>query len=429
MSFLSSYRVLDLTDERGLAAGRMFADLGAEVVHVEPLAGSSARQHGPFVDGGETGSRSLLWEAYTCRQRSVTCNIETPAGRELLLRLAAKADFLFESASAGRMASLGLSYEDFQRVNPALVHVSITAFGDDGPKAGYVDPDLIVWAAGGPLQPHRDGERPPIRITVPQAFRNAGADAAGGAMLAHLSRVQTGQGQHVSVSAQISVAQTTVSKILAGAIGDRLHGSWQHGASEPLVETKIRVDQSGSGSSSGAARSKWRVSDGFVETHLAMGPPGGRTNNMWQWLRDNEADGDLPVLDWREVPELIISGQITLDDLEPYRERVREFLLTKTKAEVAQAAVDHTFMAAAIATIADIVASPQHQAHKFWLTMGEGTDREVTVAGPWAQTSEPAFSADRSPAPLIGEHNVDVYSSWLDLDHDAVDKLQAEGTI
>ena len=134
---LSPYRVLDLSDESGLLCGQILADLGADVIQVEPRGGSPARRLGPYR-GGEAGiERSLFWAAYTRNKRGIALDLEDEADRALLLRLAAGADFLIESERPGRMARLGLAYEDLARIQPGIVYVSITPFGQTGPKAHW----------------------------------------------------------------------------------------------------------------------------------------------------------------------------------------------------------------------------------------------------------------------------------------------------
>src|SRR3989442_1407810 len=103
---------------------------------------------------------------------------------------------------------------DLTALNPALVYVSITPFGQEGPKAHYADSDLIILAAGGPLVLTGDDDRPPVRVSVPQAYLHASAEAAVAALIAHHERQRSGQGQHVDVSAQQAVAQATQSGIL-----------------------------------------------------------------------------------------------------------------------------------------------------------------------------------------------------------------------
>ena len=218
---LSPYRVLDLTDETALLAGRILADLGADVVQVEPTGGNSARRVPPLAgDEVPEPDRSLYWSAYAANKRSAAIDITHPDGRDLLMRLAATADFLIESAAPGEMARLGLDYEALAGVNEALVHVSVTPFGSTGPKAHWASTDITLWGSGGPLLPQRDEGRPPVRISAPQAHRHAAADAAGGALIAHFARIRDGKGQHVDVSVQQSVMEATLSRVLTSLIGD-----------------------------------------------------------------------------------------------------------------------------------------------------------------------------------------------------------------
>jgi crotonobetainyl-CoA:carnitine CoA-transferase CaiB-like acyl-CoA transferase len=399
MGFLDSYRVIDFTNERGLLAGRLLADLGADVTQVEPPEGSSARRVGPFSDEGD----SFYWEAYAANKRGVTCDLESDEGRGLAFRLCAEADFVFESETPGTMARRGLAYEDVQRANPRAVYTSITPFGSDGPKACYADSELVLWAAGGPLAAHRDGDRPPLRISVPQAYLHAAADAAAGALLAHLAARRTGLGQQVDASVVQSVAQATLSRILATAVGD------PQGSALVADDDEGKLDQSGSGS--GTAATKWHVLDGYVVLHLALGPAAGRfTNNLFRWLAEQGAcDEQLAALDWAAVPELVAAGKIGHDELERAQRAVADFLAGKTKREVLEASLERKLLAAPIATVSDVAESPQLEARSFWVELGDHV-----LPGPFAHVSADAFEF-RRPAPRPGEHNAEVFGEILGL--------------
>src|SRR5438093_68800 len=134
---LSPYRVLDLTDERGLLCGKILADLGADVIQVEPPGGHRARRIGPFHRDEVDPERSLYWWAYAANKRGITLDITTADGRALLARLVEKADFLIESGAPGELAALGLGWDTLATINPALIMASITPFGQAGPRAGY----------------------------------------------------------------------------------------------------------------------------------------------------------------------------------------------------------------------------------------------------------------------------------------------------
>jgi crotonobetainyl-CoA:carnitine CoA-transferase CaiB-like acyl-CoA transferase len=404
MGLLSPYRVLDLTDERGVLAGRLLADLGADVVQVEPPGGSSARRCPPFLAAGTPQQESLFWEAYAANKRGITVDLDQPDGQQLVRQLARRADFVFESATPGVMAARGLDWPDLRALNPSLIYVSITAFGRSGPKSGYAECDLIVWAAGGPLNPHRDGDRPPLRISLPQAYLQASADAAGGALIAHHARVRSGMGQHVDVSAQASLGLATLGQVLAHAVGD------EHPEFEPAPR---RMDQSGSGSGTDPTQKKWRCKDGLIEFHVGVGPAaGGFTSAFFKWLADEgEPVQEFVDLDWRRVPVLMEEGSCTEADLQRARAAVASFLSRKTKAEVLQAAMERKLLCVPIYDTADVANSAQLAARDYWVQLGEGS-RQRRLPGRYAQVSIDGF-AFRRPAPRVGEHTAEVLQEWL----------------
>jgi crotonobetainyl-CoA:carnitine CoA-transferase CaiB-like acyl-CoA transferase len=174
---LSPYRVLDLGPERGLLCGQMLADLGADVIHVEPPTGSPARRQGPFAGDVEDPERSLTWWAWARNTRSVVLDFTDADDRRRLLDLVRDAHFLVESYTPGTLQAHGLDYDTLAAVNPRLVYVSITPFGQDGPKAAWRATDLTILAAGGPLVLTGDADRPPVRLPVPQAYLHAAAHA------------------------------------------------------------------------------------------------------------------------------------------------------------------------------------------------------------------------------------------------------------
>ena len=396
MAFLSGYKVLDLTDERGLIAGRMLADLGADVVQVEPPTGSTARDR-----------VSLYWDAYAANKRGVVADLGTDEGRALIRELAAQADFLIESAPAGAMAGYGLDWPDLRAVNPALIYVSITPFGRTGPKAGYADSDLIVWAAGGPLDPHRDGDRPPVRISLPQAYLHAGADAAAGALLALHARHRSGKGQHVDVSAQASLGIATLGQNLAYAVGD----------ARPEWEAPVkRPDQSGSGSATAPSQKKWPCRDGIIEFHLGLGPAsGGFTAAFVKWMvEEGASDPSTLDIDWKTLPARIVAGDFTDADMQRVRDDVAAFLAGKTKEEVLQAAMARKLLCVPVYDTADVANSKQLAARGFFVELGEG-DRKRRLPGAYAKVSADAFAITR-PAPLLGEHTAEVLTDWKALE-------------
>lgn len=402
MSLLAGYRVLDLSDERGLLAGRMLADLGADVVQVEPPGGSPARRAAPRSPGG-----SYFWDTFAANKRGVTADVATEDGRHLVRRLALRADFFIESAGPGVLAGLGLGWPDLREINPALVYGTVTAFGHDGPKAVYAESDLVVWAAGGPLQPNRDDGRPPLRMSVDHAYLNAAADLADGLLIAHHARARTGQGQLVDVSAQASLGLDTLGRVLADSVRDP-RPEWA-----ALVSPTSRTDQSGSGSGTSSHLKKWPCRDGLVEFHLAMGAAvGGFTNNFFRWLRDRGACSErVAGWDWRVLPALVAAGEFTEEDMTEVREATASFLAGRTKAEILDAAIRYRLLCVGISDTADLAASEQLAARGYFASVGEGARRR-TMPARWAAGSIPVLSL-RRPAPLPGEHTAEVLAGWL----------------
>ena len=202
-SALEPYRVLDLADEKGLLAGKIFADLGADVIKVEPPEGDSARRIGPFYKDEPELGNSLFWMAYNSGKRGITLDIHKEGDRELLKQLVKKADFLIESFPPGYLTELGLDYPVLEGINPGLIMASITPFGQTGPRAHWKGPDMIPWAMGGYMWMTGEPGLAPLRIShPPQAYLHVSAMAVVGSLMALHYRALTGKGQHVDVSAQ-----------------------------------------------------------------------------------------------------------------------------------------------------------------------------------------------------------------------------------
>jgi crotonobetainyl-CoA:carnitine CoA-transferase CaiB-like acyl-CoA transferase len=413
--FLTPYRVLDLTDERGLLAGAMFGRLGADVIQVEPPGGSPARKVPPFAQDAPPGENSLYWSAYASAKRGITCALDQPEGRSLLHRLVALADVLFESR--GTALHPELSFETLKGINPRLVHVTITPFGSNGPKAQYADTDLIAWAAAGPLWPNRDDQGKPLRISAPQAYLHAAADAASGALIALFARNKTGSGQHVDISAQQSASVATMSASLAAAIG---HENYSFDSpsfkEEPhLSATRRRL-------------SKWQAKDGLVQMYLYMGSEGRFSNKLFDWMRRQGAvPPGVADWDWNELPKLIDDGRVSERQVDEARAAIGTCLARYTKREIMEIAVAEGIPMAPALTVADVRQSAHFNARGCFETVEE-SGRPRTLPGRLALTSIPSHVGMR-PAPRLGEHNEEVYRAHLGLAPEDIARLKKKGII
>ena len=420
--FLSPYRVLDLTDHRGLLAGWMFGRLGAEVIQVEPPGGSPARSVGPFDPAAPPACRSLYWSAYASGKRSVTCDIDTEAGRALFLQLVALADVVLESADPGVMQARRLGFADTSRANPRVVHVSITPFGSEGPKAHYADSELVLWAASGPMFPNRGRSGLPLRIGVPQAYLHGAADAAAGALLALLARHRTGRGQHVDVSTQQCAALATLSTTLAAAVG---HAHYQFPSDS--TDKKKSLDLSGSGART--RRSKWPVQDGLLEMHLGMGPAaGGSANKVFAWMREHDAlPAEFMDWDWIKLPARIQNEEISIAQVDAAREAAGRFVARFTKDELLAVALERGILMAPAMTTGDLVRSRHFAARGFYATVME-QGRPRTLPAQFAAGCDDAF-VPLEPAPAVGQHNDEIYQGRLGLTPAAIADLHSRGAL
>ncbi len=212
---LAGLRVIELCDELGQYAGKLLADLGADVVKVEPPAGSTARAIGPFVGDIEGPNRSLNFWYHNTNKRSVALNYESDAAAaDTLRRLIATADILVEDHAPGHLASLGFGHDDLAAANSSLIECAITPFGQDGPWAQYRVSDMVALAAGGPMNmngydPADVAGAPPIRGHGDQGYNTACHYAAIGILAALVHRDSTGEGQFIDCSMHEALSSTT----------------------------------------------------------------------------------------------------------------------------------------------------------------------------------------------------------------------------
>ena len=411
---LTPYRVLDLTDQRGMLTGQILADLGADVICVEPPGGSSARSVGPFAGDDPGPDRSLFWWAYARNKRGITCNLDHSEGQALLRQLAASADFILESDEPGAMTARELGYDHLSADHSDLIYTSISAFGQTGPKASYASTDLILMAAGGPLILAGGAGEAPVRVSVPQAWNHASGEAAMATMIALRARRNIGRGQHVDISAQQSVAAATMSTILASSIG--------------AVET-ARVS-GGMVVGPFMGRLIWEAADGYISLTFLFGSGiGPFSQRLFNWMYDEgECTLEDRDLDWIGLGLLFISGQKPLTEWDRLLEVVGAFIGKRTRAELFAEAQARSLLIVPVTTVDEVANSEQFEAREFWREHDmPGWPEPVRFPGPFVKLSSNEIEY-RRPAPTIGQHNAEVYAE-LGLDSDALEDLRERGVI
>jgi len=210
---LSGVRVLELASEFASLAGKLLADMGADVIVVEPPGGHVTRTYGPFVDDQPGPERSLWWWYYNTSKRSVVIDLESAEGSAQFARLAAEVDIVLEGEPAGRLEQLGVDHGDLRGARPELIWVSVTPFGRHSSRSGEQVVDLTLLAGAGPVWNcgYDDHELPPVRGGGNQGYHVASVFAALAALTALVHRDLTGVGQHADVSMHAACNVTTES--------------------------------------------------------------------------------------------------------------------------------------------------------------------------------------------------------------------------
>jgi len=415
---LEGCRVLDLTDEKGACCGRVLGDFGADVIVVEPPVGSTARQCGPFYKDQIEKEKSLFWFYTNANKRGITLNLESLEGREIFLRLLDSADVLVESGPPGRMDQLGLGYEELRRRKPSLVMTSITPFGQTGPYRDYAAEDLVLTALGGMVRLYGYLDTPPFRISAPQAYFLGSAHGAMASTIAFYHSELTGQGQFVDVSVQEAVVMALmVTTEIYELLRVNVRGAGPYFVSpRPAPEPPM------------LARQIWQVKDGYAMLLFGGGALAGGAASSKKIVELANADGyalGYADYDWINRD----SSAATQEEVNAMMAAFEPWMMTKTKMELLTQAVKFGLTLAPANDLKDIAESPQLAVREYW-TAVEHPELGETILYPGAplKVSEGGW-AIRRRAPLLGEHNREIYQGELGLSPARLAELQAAGVI
>jgi len=397
---LDAYRVLDLTDGQGYVCGKILADLGADVIKIEPPSGDSGRRIGPFYHDIADPEKSLFWWAFNSNKRAVTLNLEAPAGQALFKRLVRTADFVIESFPPGYLDSLGLGYSELSHINPGLILTSITPFGQTGPYRDYQASDMVVWALGGLMYQTGDPDRPPVQVSIPQSFIAASTYAAEGSLVALYARNQTGEGQHVDVSAMETVIW----------LGMEAFPFW-FTLGQNMTRSGPAISRMGI-----LAPVIWPCREGYVSYILQMGLPGGERNTkMAQWLEEEGLATDfIRETDWYQMDYL----ELAKGGIERLTGPLSRLFLSKTSRAVFNESLERGISIYPVSDTKDTLENEQLAARDFWIDIKHPElSTTLKYPGPFAVLSETPIRR-RQRAPMIGEHNEEIYIRELGLSKD-----------
>jgi benzylsuccinate CoA-transferase BbsE subunit len=407
-ALLEGIRVLDLTDENGFLCGRLLAELGAEVIKVERPGGDVSRNIGPFYHDESDPEKSLTWFAYNLNKKGITLDIRRRDGQGLFKQLVKQSDLVIESYRVGAMRALGLDYPRLKEVNQGIIMVSITPFGQTGPYSPFVASDLIAQAMSGYLYLCGDPDRPPVRVSLPLSPLHAGGEAAVAALIALVHKETTGEGQYVDVSAQQSMVRNTVNA----------NAQW---STSGIVLERSGPYRVGLGFGT-RARQTWRCKDGQVNFVIFGGSPGAASNKqMAQWLREEGLSTEqIDHMDWDNFDVI----KFTQDDWDQLEAPIGRLFKKHTKEDLFIEGIKRRMGICPVLTPAELMEFPQLSARNAWVDV-EHPELGCVIKYPASGmrfAARPALKLRR--APLIGEHNWEVFHGELGLSLEEINRLK-----
>lgn len=368
----------------------ILGDLGADVIKIEPPGGSASRRLGPLLNDAAEFDRSLQFFAYNRNKRSIVIDPGEEEDRRLLEDLIRGADIVLESSPPGGLGSYGLDFAALCTLNPTIVHVVVSPFGVDGPAADRVANDLTLSALGGQAALQGSPDRAPVRISIPQAWRHASAQAAAAAVIAQGRMQATGEPQFVDVSAQCSVTWTMMNAMDAWAVQgfefERRGSTVQMGTRE--------VDP------------VFACADGYL---VAL-PTGTVLNALLGHMAgDDLLDADWLTEDWATFDMRLVAGGETRFTREQVREVFERYFRLHSKEELFTTGFEAGVTLAPINTVADLVHFEQLDAREAWQEVTLPNGKRARMPGIFAKLSESPIAL-RYPPPRLNEHGPEIRS-------------------
>jgi len=395
---LGGLRVLDLTDYRAQLCGRLLADMGADVIKVEPPGGDSARRVAPFVDDTPHPDRSLFFWFYNLNKRSMTLDITQSQGAEILLTLAKSSDLIIESFKPDCMHEFGLGWETLHQLNPALILLSIAPFGQTGPYRNFEADDTVLTALSGMLYVNGSPRQKPVRPLGLQAYHSAAYYGAIGAMCALFARDRDGRGQWLDLSMQ--EAATAALEHVAGSF-------FGEGRVEPRRGTLhwSRYFRVG------------KCRDGYI-MHCTLGD----WTSLVEWVAADGRAQDLTAPEWEDVIYRAEHAEQLFDVLDDW---VKEY----SRDELLERAQMLRLPYATVRSPEALFDDEQLQARGYFVSVEHPElCRSFRYPGAPYLCSGSPWRVYRRP-PLVGEHTGEILRQELGLETDHIAALTAEGII
>lgn len=380
---------------------KLMADYGAEVIKIEePLVGDESRQHGPFLHDIPHPERSGLFLFLNTNKLGITLNVKSVTGKEIFKRLVKGADILVENNPPRVVEELGLDYGTLSALNPRLVMTSITAYGQTGPYRDYKAYDLNCSAAGGLSCGIGEKGRAPLELPLSQCDYQGALGGAAASLLAIVARDATGKGQHADVAeaevaATLQVGTYVPQFIFYGVVGVRTG----HRGGLGRYPTGILPCQ-----------------DGYV----CITAP-----RVDQWVRFTELMGSP---EWTKDPRYRDRRAMQEEYPDEADALLAPWLTSHTKKEIFESAQANRIPFAPVNTIEDVVREEQLKVRGFWVEFDRPEVGKLKYPGAPFKMSATPFEVQR-PAPLLGEHNEEVYCGRLGYSRKELAGLRRAGII
>lgn len=398
---LGDIRVLDLTEPIGLYCTKLLADLGADVIKVEPPGGHTARRIGPFYENDPHLEKSLYWFHMNTNKRSITLNLESKDGQEIFKTLVKTTDIMVETFLPGYLDRIGLGYSVLLELNPGLILTSITPFGLTGPWKDYKASDIVGSATGGLLSICGWPDLPPMRLAASPAYHQASLQASVGTLLALSDRDLTGMGQHVDVSMQQSLPLCLL-------------------VSSPHYFNTGEIRKRTGDEHRSPVHGIFPCKDGFLDFRSR--------DKDWEslisWLDSEGLAGDLKDEKWRDP--MIRRKRESVQHIDDV---FRTFLQNRMKIATYEDGQARGLEVGAVYTAEEVSKDKQLAARKFFIPV-EHADLGHTlnyIGAPFRLSETPWHIGHRSPH--IGEHNDEVYQKELGLSREHVISLKMAGIV
>lgn len=401
---LDGVRVLDFTGTLGPYAAKLYAGLGADVIHIESMTQDPLRDVGPFYQNIPGKDRGLQFLYYNAGKRGVALDLSKEAGRDVFVRLCESADILLESFAPGYLDSLGLSYDRLSAVNPKLVQTAITPFGSFGPYRDLPGSDLVCSALGGFLFLAGTDHNKPVRACDNQSYRMAEAYAAVGSAIALLFAQRTRVGQFVDVSCMESV-------------GMALENAAQYWDLEG-------TNRRGRGTEAGSA-TVHPCKDGYFAVVAIM----GKNKIMWdpflQWMKEEN------IPEWEVFQEERWIDPKYRKSEEGYATFCRifeRFTMQHDKLTLYEKGQAHRVALTPVSNGKDLLENPQLNFRHFWQSLHhDNLGGAVVYPGAPYEFSELKWRLG-GPAPSFGQHTAEILRE-LGYAPDQIDAMHKEGII